>query len=441
MSKEETKQLNDLSGKVWVIWSLTFMAVGVLGLSATSIEKYIETRITDSYQKRYGTSADKFLAQYEAWCELTAEERMESPWGHGEYGGAEIQKQLKKTQSGRLRADIVELGLGAKEAHAFADILYGKNWRSEVDKYRKKKEIRDSITVVSVISLLAGTIVSIGNFSRHLPRALRHVRRKAVSWRTPLEKSQKDKEIHSVKQEEDVYEFGDSEQDPDCETDTEDKDSQTADDIDDSDDSDGPVERTEPIHERIGDSVVKSETEFDRAKFEREFGQFGGFQSKSNVATLLSTEPVTSSLNELTQEMSAIREFAAQQQDRVKQLQDGYDWNIIKRFCLRVIRCVDNLDNRIKKLSEKGKKTRDLEDVRDELIFALESSGVERFEPEIGSVYKGQEKSIEALKEKSPTTSKKKVGTISEVIRPGYEYVVSEDEVKLVRIAQVKLYG
>ena len=38
-------------------------------------------------------------------------------------------------------------------------------------------------------------------------------------------------------------------------------------------------------------------------------------------------------LTELTQEVSAIRQFTAQQQNRVKQLQDGYDWNIIKRFC------------------------------------------------------------------------------------------------------------
>jgi molecular chaperone GrpE (heat shock protein) len=175
--------------------------------------------------------------------------------------------------------------------------------------------------------------------------------------------------------------------------------------------------------------------------YDRERGQFESFaEHPSQAATLMSTEPVARNLSDLTQEVSAIREFASQQQDHVRRLQDGYDWNIIKRFCLRVIRCIDNLDDRINKLTEEEIEFQGLEDVRDELIFALESSGVEQFEPELGSNYKGQEKYLEAVKERSETEDADLSGKIAEVVRFGYKYVISDDEVRFVRSAQVKLY-
>ena len=155
----------------------------------------------------------------------------------------------------------------------------------------------------------------------------------------------------------------------------------------------------------------------------------------------MSTAPVSQDLTELTQEVSAIRQFAADQQDRVRQLQDGYDWGIIKRFCLRIIRCIDNLDERIDKLDEQGVDTQGLEDVRDELIFSLESSGVEQYRPDINSSYKGLEKLVEAVKGRLPADDPELVGKIARVVRPGYQYAVNEDDVKIVRCSQVKLYG
>ena len=159
------------------------------------------------------------------------------------------------------------------------------------------------------------------------------------------------------------------------------------------------------------------------------------------LSTLMSTTPVSNELNELTMEVSAIREYATSQQDRVRQLQDGYDWSIIKRFCIRIIRCIDNLDERIAQIAEAGEDTQSLEDVRDELVFSLESSGVEQFEPEINACYKGLEKTVEAVKTREPTDDPDLVGKIAKVIKPGYEYVVSDEEVRVVRCSQVKLYG
>ena len=125
----------------------------------------------------------------------------------------------------------------------------------------------------------------------------------------------------------------------------------------------------------------------------------------------------------------------------MERLQDGYDWNIIRTFCLRVIRCIDNLDSRISRFNGKNTKATHLTEVRDELIFALESSGVEQYEPEVNSDYRGQEKVAEAVKDRQPSEDPEQRGKIASVIRPGYQYFISEENVKVVRPAQVKLFA
>ncbi|MBN2593121.1 MAG: nucleotide exchange factor GrpE, partial [Sedimentisphaerales bacterium] len=153
------------------------------------------------------------------------------------------------------------------------------------------------------------------------------------------------------------------------------------------------------------------------------------------------SKPLDSAINELTQQVSAIREYAACQQNRLEKLQDGYDWNIIRTFCLRVIRCIDNLESRISRLDEDDARAIHLEEIRDELIFALESSGIEQFRPEIDSEYRGQEKFAEAVKDKQESDNPEHAGNIATVIRPGYQYFINEDNIKVVRPAQVKLYA
>ncbi len=155
----------------------------------------------------------------------------------------------------------------------------------------------------------------------------------------------------------------------------------------------------------------------------------------------MTTEPLTKELSELTEEVSAIRHFAAQQQDQMRKLQDGYDWMIVRRFCMRIIRCVDNIEDRIARLTPKEQVLSDhLQDIRDELIFALESSGVEQYEPDLNISYKGLERYAEAIKERVYTADDAKAGFIAEVVRKGYQYLVNDEDVKIVRCAQVKLY-
>jgi molecular chaperone GrpE (heat shock protein) len=153
------------------------------------------------------------------------------------------------------------------------------------------------------------------------------------------------------------------------------------------------------------------------------------------------SDPVGNTLKELASQVSAIREYAASQQNRVEKLQDGYDWNIVRTFCLRVIRCIDNLEMRIENVDGNKELGEHLEDVRDELLFALESSGVEQYRPEVNSEYRGQEKLAEAIKQKETPKKSDQAGKIAKVVRPGYRYIIDEESCKVVRTAQVKLFG
>jgi len=187
---------------------------------------------------------------------------------------------------------------------------------------------------------------------------------------------------------------------------------------------------------KLEDSL-KAQTE----NLEKQLAEFRQMTKTVKQTALKRSEPLNNTLMELTQQVSAIREYAAQQQDRMEKLQDGYDWNIVRTFCLRVIRCIDNLENRINQLSEEDVETMNLKEVSDELVFALESSGVEQFKPEINSDYRGQEKFAEVIKDKECSDDSNMAGKIAKVIRPGYQYVIDEENIKVVRTAQVKLFG
>lgn len=187
---------------------------------------------------------------------------------------------------------------------------------------------------------------------------------------------------------------------------------------------------------RIEDSL-KAQTE----NLEKQMAEVRQMAESVQQATLEHSRPLDNVLKELTQQVGAIREYAADQQEKVKRLQEGYDWNIIKGFCLRIIRCIDNLEGRIARLSEQDVEAVHLKEVRDELVFLLEASGVERFELEINSDYHGQERLAEAVKEKEYCYDRRLAGKIAEVIRAGYQYFIDDENFKVVRPAQVKLFG
>jgi len=427
--------------KKWIIWTSILLLLGMTGLAAVLVDIRQQDRTTALHKARYGRGAEEYVQQYLKWSKLTPAERIENPWGYGDYAGPEIRQKLISEQPGRLRADIADLANAATVPVVLADTLYGPGWQQAVERYRKRNDIRDGLAVASTISIMAGVIVLIGY---SLNCGFRRLLGADSRWRKRY--TQKSGEYESYPPDDDndepsndVVSNINSPEKPEI---TEPSGiSDDAPSVGVKNDNIGCFNNSRMFQDGIN-AVELRETLRSRAS--NSSGQVDPpppSGAGGALSTLMSTAPDGHEMNELTLEVSAIREYAASQQDRVRQLQDGYDWSIIKRFCIRIIRCIDNLDERMAHLAEEGEDIQSLEDIRDELVFSLESSGVEQFEPEINACYKGLEKKAEAVKTREPTDNPNLVGKIAKIIKPGYEYVVSDEEVRIVRCAQVKLYG
>lgn len=469
--------------KKLAILGLLLIIAGALLFKWNLAESEKEQQELAAWKAQYGSEADQYLEKYNEWLKLSPEERENSPFTLNESGDNTI-KHNPLSQHGRLKADIDKLATGEADALPFGDILYGDNWQEKLNQYKKRQEKREFILTgsivcvstgsamfgfalfVSILKLIASQIRSIRVFIRKLAKRIH-------SYQKLHAQEQKSKQVQVQQQESEAqtcsHDMNQHQEKiknnystpltsadystpsvpenkkislllSDCRSDMT-SDSPTIgieqplvdlSQLSNSRKSTNVALETNPIED-----AFKSQAEI----LEKQLAEVREMTQDVRQSTLENSKPLNSALTELTQQVSAIREYAAYQQERVEKLQDGYDWNIIRTFCLRVIRCIDNLETRIERLSNNDTDTAQLEEVRDELIFALESSGVEQFTPEINSDYRGQEKCAEAIKDKEHSDTQEMTGKIAKVIRPGYQYFINEENIKVVRTAQVKLFG
>jgi hypothetical protein len=455
-----------------------------------------------AFRDKHTSQLQEYLNKYDQWLETPLEKRDTLPWGIDEAGNTLSRAQLKIEQQERLWADLEKLAAGEKNIYPFADHLYGKDWRNKLELYKRQKEIREIASVASVVCASIGGVIVIFCLVSMMAQRISVTFSPAFGsigcFVSNLLKFEKEKSM------DEIVEDNQQEQNPSIVKERKKRERVLKKRIKTLSDSGWDTLRSEvqnlpettmeesvkTVEEEVVDvcSVTKGLDEAvsclgpstdDKQSFEglsepgddefqeqqTGFGQTSvpSYQVESDYstkdyssqnlsedrqlavsvdqATAENPQEISDTLKQLMQQVSAIREYASDQQVKVKKLQAGYDWNIIKTFCLRVIRCIDNLESRIEQLREDGLDTICLEEIRDELLFALESSGIEQFRPEVKSEYRGLEKTTEVVKEKEPAKKSKLKGRIAKVIRPGYQYCLNEDKRKVVRTAQVKLYG
>jgi molecular chaperone GrpE (heat shock protein) len=398
-----------------LIWAVMLAVPGGVGLwTVQSFENQYQQQAR-LWRPQVQEVADQYLESYRKWVALSYDEKAGSPWGHGKYGGEEIQKKLQQDQDKRLKVDIAELANGAKSVPSeLACLMYGEDWQEKVEKFQHDRKVCQAINILSSACIVVGTLLFItigiiwliGTIIHKQRKNQTDVEKKAVTGPVvPVAAPVKETPLLSPKKS--VVNAG----------------------------------YFESLRQRSKVGAMP-EANKSAAPAAATLTQFESIVSETGPASMMSPEPVLNSLNELTEEVSAIRQYAAQQQDQMRKLQDGYDWMLIRRFCMRIIRCIDNISDRIEQLNRQSQNSNShtLEDIRDELVFALESSGVEAFLPDVGAAYKGLERYAEAIHQRQTTDQPSQSGTIARVIRPGYQYLISESDIKVVRCAQVQLY-
>ncbi|MFZ2146779.1 MAG: nucleotide exchange factor GrpE [Sedimentisphaerales bacterium] len=458
--------------KVIILGSVLLLVGGSM-LGWVLVEKRKQQERAARYESKYNLGTGEYLKQYNKWLQSFPDEQAKLPFELDGDGKTKTEEQLKQEQQERLQADLGKLAAGETDVYPFADILYGENWQNELNRYKKHKELSEFVLTGSIVcTSMGGTIFAwylllwLVRFSirgssglkRLLPDILSR-QRKTKDKKQAKTSAEKNGENREQEQELNQQKRG-LETHPNglrnfvkrkpklnsrekalftkSESRTDNRDSKRSKKLLGAYSNDNAEKFGVLLSdEKYDDSIARLE---DSLKAQTEKLEELTAQSVQQ-AIIEHSKPLDSTLKDLAQQVSAIREYASCQQERVEKLQDGYDWNIVRTFCLRIIRCIDNLENRISQLSSEGTTTEQLEDIKDELIFALDSSGIEQFEPEVNSNYRGQEKYAEAVKDKEPCNNSKQKGKIAKVIRPGYQYFINEENIKVVRTAQVKLFG
>ena len=433
-----------MTRKTWIVWALILLFPGFVGLSIHHAQKSsMQNRIDLAAQHvAESSAAEEYLQMYDQWSDLPADQKADSPWGYGSYGGSDIQTRLDEGQSDQLMADIPTL-----EKKGFvhypdelADVMYGSGWQQEVKRHKKESAIIEMVVIGSIALLAGGGLILGGCLTKLLTVYIIKKRSKSAEVSDPQPEDVEDIPVSDEPQEESLVSEASDLQEKEADVPAQEdggyfRSSQksTQDDSSKSNDAKATELPMKPATPILNSQEKKQKDSY--------FGWAVEADGATELDTLMTTEPLTKELTELTEEVSAIRQFAANQQDQMRKLQDGYDWMIIRRFCLRIIRCIDNIDDRVIRLYEQGDEAAVyLEDIRDELVFSLEASGIEQFGPDLRSPFKGLEKYAEAVRERIFTEETELVGCIAEVARPGYQYLVNDDDVKIVRCAQVKLY-
>ena len=430
-----------------LILGSVFLLVGVSLYWWIKTDKQPEQQNGGNYKF---TETDDYIKQYQQWLQLPPDQRTEMPLVLE--GKDKTSDQFRQEQQARLRADIDKLATGEIAVNPFSDILYGENWQDKVNEYKKQNEFNEYILTSSIVcTTMGGSIYAWWILlwtTRSIMKGSSNLRHRIANRYRNINKIEDDEPIiDEIKELTQDQQQGKSDEKQKKKNNLEENLTVLA-----------GSGRQNPVPVKSGFKAVEKaaymgKTSAGTEKIDRLLSDEKGPEFKKlafktttswgrkNSETKEKSEPINSAITELTQQVSAIREYAACQQDRLEKLQDGYDWNIVKTFCLRIIRCIDNLENRINRLGEKEAKAVHLEEVMDELIFALESSGIEQYEPEINSDYRGQEKYAEAVKDKQENDDPNQTGKIAQVIRPGYQYFINEENVKVVRPAQVKLFA
>lgn len=473
----------------------------VSGLALTWVHFDAERRYQriSTCTSRSRSQHDLYFSRYSQLPNLTPEEKNELTSELAEYTKNKTAEQLLQEQQERLSADLDKLAARQIDPGPAPEILYGPGWQQKVSEYAKHQQFSEvALTGAAVftaigmviflwcvllaiarliIKIVSAAFRAVGRLTEHsgrpavdsaaqsiqnknmepqdpptkLPRRRRLEGRSKVltasGWQK-LDASPEDSRQSDPASQDQEYLAASSptRQRPVARVFAEDPagESQATCTLIAESSNEANMEDVLPLSDSGEDETTPLTTESLKTQadqLQQQIDQVRQAAQTAQQATLNPANPINNTLKELAQQITAIREYAASQQYRVEKLQDGYDWTIIRTFCLRIIRCIDNVEMRIAELAQRSIEAPYLREMHDELLFALESSGVEQFEPQINCDYRGQEKLIEALTEKVDCDDPQLSGKIAQVVRPGYHYFLNDDSVKVIRTAQVKLFA
>ncbi len=167
--------------------------------------------------------------------------------------------------------------------------------------------------------------------------------------------------------------------------------------------------------------------------------QIGGAAQK-RVETL--AEQNAKAMQSIDEQLDGIRKYAAEQHEQVERYQKGFEWTVISDLGKRIFRVMDGIERDMAQAEKASDAKEALQDVRDELLFALESKGIERIrDEELTGKRSSDLRDVVRVRETKETTNPEQDGMIQSVIRPGYRLVLDEQGAgRIVRPVEVAVW-
>lgn len=145
------------------------------------------------------------------------------------------------------------------------------------------------------------------------------------------------------------------------------------------------------------------------------------------------TKGLGSILSDMKSELSAVKEIAYQKDTQIKKYEDGYDYQILKNFINEIFKILDNID----KNNENPQAV--LEETKEDLLIMLENANIQKIDIKVGDTYSGNEK-IAKVVSTQQTEDEDKLDTIASVSKNGYEYIIDDNQSKVLRVSEVSVY-
>ena len=112
-----------------------------------------------TYQSRYSAETVDLMKQYNAWLLLPEDDKPAFPVLLDKDGNTKTLSQLRLEQHERLTADLDKLASSQVDVSPFVDVLYGESWPSEIEAYKKRKGLNESVLTGSIVCTSTGGLI------------------------------------------------------------------------------------------------------------------------------------------------------------------------------------------------------------------------------------------------------------------------------------------
>lgn len=137
--------------------------------------------------------------------------------------------------------------------------------------------------------------------------------------------------------------------------------------------------------------------------------------------------------------INAIRDYTIEKNAELRRYKDGYDYTLLRNFSIRMIQAIEEIEEQLEMAVKEGCEAElqtKLRHACEGVIMALDSQGIERFEPEIGAELDLNSGKMEPIG-KQITDLDANHNKICKVVRAGYRLFQESGEHKIIQPAHV----